>query len=321
MSTTYRTFDSFGRRGSFPSRRLLLPALLLALAGGCDTSVEATSGLPGDGNGGPGAGSGGRGSDGGVAGGDLPCDVAMLLGNRCVSCHGNPPSGGAPMSLLSRADLLKASYVDPARTFADRALARMQDPMRPMPPAPSPAATPAEIMALSSWIAAGMPAGNCQQAMDPFSVSPTCTSMQTWFGGNDGSGDMRPGAACISCHRSSGGEAPSFLIAGTVYPTAHEPDDCLGGTGMLGVGGVTVVITDANKQVVSIPVRTGSANRPGSGNFYLSTRVGTLTPPFSAKVTFMGRERAMNTAQDSGDCNSCHTQTGANGAPGRILLP
>jgi hypothetical protein len=38
-------------------------------------------------------------------------------------------------------------------------------------------------------------------------------------------------------------------------------------------------------------------------------------------VTYMGRERAMVTMQTSGDCNSCHTQNGANAAPGRIVLP
>jgi hypothetical protein len=43
--------------------------------------------------------------------------------------------------------------------------------------------------------------------------------------------------------------------------------------------------------------------------------------PYKAKVTYMGRERAMVAAQTSGDCNSCHTQNGANSAPGRILLP
>jgi len=43
--------------------------------------------------------------------------------------------------------------------------------------------------------------------------------------------------------------------------------------------------------------------------------------PFKAKVTYMGRERAMNAAQTSGDCNACHTQNGTNSAPGRILLP
>jgi predicted CXXCH cytochrome family protein len=29
----------------------------------------------------------------------------------------------------------------------------------------------------------------------------------------------------------------------------------------------------------------------------------------------------MTTAVPSGDCNSCHTQTGTNNAPGRIALP
>jgi hypothetical protein len=35
----------------------------------------------------------------------------------------------------------------------------------------------------------------------------------------------------------------------------------------------------------------------------------------------MGRERVMAAMQMSGDCSSFHTQTGANSAPGRILLP
>jgi hypothetical protein len=43
--------------------------------------------------------------------------------------------------------------------------------------------------------------------------------------------------------------------------------------------------------------------------------------PFTAKVTFQGREIVMTTPQTDGDCNSCHTETGANGAPGRIKLP
>ena len=46
-----------------------------------------------------------------------------------------------------------------------------------------------------------------------------------------------------------------------------------------------------------------------------------LELPFRAKVVFAGKERSMGTAQSTGDCNSCHTATGANGAPGRIVLP
>ena len=56
---------------------------------------------------------------------------------------------------------------------------------------------------------------------DPFGVPPTCTSITTWTRGTSGSGSMEPGMACISRHASSGGEAPAFTIAGTIYPTAH----------------------------------------------------------------------------------------------------
>jgi hypothetical protein len=56
----------------------------------------------------------------------------------------------------------------------------------------------------------------------------------------------------------------------------------------------------------------------GVGNFYTSI---TITPPFHAKVIQNGKERAMGVSQTNESCNSCHTQSGANGAPGRITLP
>ncbi len=40
-----------------------------------------------------------------------------------------------------------------------------------------------------------------------------------------------------------------------------------------------------------------------------------------AKVKQNGKERAMQAAQMSGDCNSCHTQDGLMSAPGRIVAP
>jgi hypothetical protein len=46
-----------------------------------------------------------------------------------------------------------------------------------------------------------------------------------------------------------------------------------------------------------------------------------VATPFRAKVTYMGRERDMAAGQTSGDCNACHTQSGAMSAPGRIILP
>ena len=55
-----------------------------------------------------------------------------------------------------------------------------------------------------------------------------------------------------------------------------------------------------------------------AGNFYYS---GTVALPYRAKVVRGTSERIMPIAQTSGDCNGCHTQNGANGAPGRIMLP
>jgi hypothetical protein len=115
---------------------------------------------------------------------------------------------------------------------------------------------------------------------------------------------MHPGQACITCHTMKGG--PSFKIAGTVYPTAHEPDDCDGVA-----GGLTVVVTDANGTVTNITVNS-------SGNFDAR---GTVTPPFHVKVTNGTKERAMTDALTAGDCNSCHTEQGVNNAPGRIMAP
>ena len=117
---------------------------------------------------------------------------------------------------------------------------------------------------------------------------------------------MNPGEACLACH--DGGQAPSFGIGGTVYPTAHEPDLCYGADG---ANGATVVITDADGN--EIPLSPTS-----TGNIVYGSPI---NAPYHAKVVFMGRERAMSAAQTSGDCNGCHTQNGAMNAPGRILLP
>jgi len=93
-----------------------------------------------------------------------------------------------------------------------------------------------------------------------------------------------------------------------VYPTGHEPNLCNGANG---TNGARVVIVDAANRTVTL---TPNA----AGNF---TYTGALTTPYTAKVTYQGRERIMPAAQTSGDCNMCHTQNGTSGAPGRITLP
>jgi hypothetical protein len=92
------------------------------------TIVTGSGGGPGGSTGGAGAGAGG----GTVASG-LPCDVQALLQTRCVMCHASPPVNGAPMPLVNFAHLIAASFVDPTKTFAQRALVRIQARARPRP--------------------------------------------------------------------------------------------------------------------------------------------------------------------------------------------
>ena len=140
-------------------------------------------------------------------------------------------------------------------------------------------------------------------------ASSTCKSGSVWTGGEDESaGDqMHPGGDCNACHASKG-KGPQFAAAGTVYlaSAGTDADDCLG------VSGAKVVITKPDGTVAA----TATSN--SSGNFVFN---GTLPKPYKAYIEYNGKKREMNGAQSVGSCNSCHTITGANGAPGRILLP
>lgn len=150
--------------------------------------------------------------------------------------------------------------------------------------------------------------------MDPLDADPTCTSGTMWTRGNRGSQSMNPGMACIACHTTM---APRerFSLAGTVYPTGHEPDTCNGASGTTD-GGLVVEVTDATGNVVRM---TPNA----VGNFYSFTPV---TFPITAIVRSSVATRAMHDGVMSGDCNSCHTQDGTAPAgsplaPGRITIP
>ncbi len=276
---------------------LLSLCLGVAAVAACSSQNSATS--PGTGGGG-----GAAGIQNTVAG-DLPCDVAALLTDYCVTCHSNPPLQGVPLSLLSYADLT-APYK--GSTAAQIAVLRMKDAAAPMPQTGM--LPPDKIAILENWVNSGMPPGSC--GTDPTDAGPVqyplvCTSDTQWMLGNHGSKLMHPGGACIDCHNKSF-EGPPLVIAGTVYPTPREPDDCNG------ISGITVQVTDSQNNVVTMG--TNSA-----GNFMYSAFQGQLYPPFSAKVMANGQERAMKDPVPTGDCNSCHTQDGLNGAPGRIYAP
>jgi mono/diheme cytochrome c family protein len=266
--------------------------------------------------------------DGGSAAAEgLPCDVAKVLASSCTDCHGARLKGGAPNALLSYDDLVAPSMTDPQKTVAEISLARMRSTKDPMPP--DGALSPSDIAVLDAWVAAKMPKGSCgstpaapdasttadsgggadadagDAGKDPAPSPTVCTSGTTWAPGTPASPLMHPGKTCIACHSATGG--PSFTLAGTVFPTLHEPNDC---NGAAGGGSMTVVIIDAAGKTHSMPVNA-------AGNF---TRVTGIPMPYRAMVVKGTKTREMKTAQTDGDCNGCHTEQG-NHSPGRIMAP
>jgi mono/diheme cytochrome c family protein len=93
------------------------------------------------------------------ASGDVPCDVAAVFSAHCASCHGAATAAGAPMSLVSRADLMKEAPLTKGHSSAVEAVARMKNDARPMPPAPMPRVSAADLAKVEAWVTAGMPAG------------------------------------------------------------------------------------------------------------------------------------------------------------------
>ncbi|AKT36108.1 hypothetical protein [Chondromyces crocatus] len=305
--------------------RVLLPfTVVLSAAAGCflPSGDGADAEPSGSGAGGPvGQGGSGTGADRG-----LPCDVDAVLATHCRSCHGSTPS--APMALVTYEDLAANAVSDPTRSVGALSVERMASTAAPMPPGSGPTVPAAERAVLEAWLDAGMPRGACGDG-GAGPVATVCTSERFWKMGDDnphprgGELDeegpwMNPGRACITCHAESGDfdddddDDDFVVLGGTVYPTLHEPDLCYGVDD--GTDEVRVVITDAQNRTYSLPLEP-------TGNFHLPRRAGALTFPIRAKVVANGKERVMNTPQASGDCNRCHTEQGANGAPGRIHLP
>jgi hypothetical protein len=306
---------------SLPVVRSAVLCVVLSLVAGCGqsgiTDDDAGTGNTGGGasNTGGGAGGGTGGGAGGAGGGASNvtwCDVQPMLDARCGSCHGAnvmTPQPGAP-TLATRLQLLATSPM--GGTMLDRSITRMSAmPVATAMP-PSVGGTPADIALLEGWRSNGGADCASDAGTQPFDagvVTPICTSNLTWTFGDNGGGSMNPGEACVTCHTTRHrGPVDGFM--GTVYPTLHEKQLCMVGNIP---SGLTVQILDMGGTVR----QTFTVGTFSNGNF----RGGTVgnPSPYRARVLLNGVVKSeMLTAQTNGDCNSCHTPLGLNGAPGRI---
>lgn len=146
--------------------------------------------------------------------------------------------------------------------------------------------------------------------MKPSSILPMlCLAACFACGGHDEDDKnnelMAPGQNCLACHAPGGlAGGASFSVAGTVFGSATAD------TGS-GLAGVSVIITDANS--VDTILTTNAA-----GNFF--TRTALALPLKKVAVQRSGTRTEM-AGPPMGDCNRCHTQPPAGGAPGRIHAP
>jgi hypothetical protein len=173
------------------------------------------------------------------------------------------------------------------------------------------------VLALWSVACGGM-GGTPAGGFVPAPPGATCASGLV-YEGNRESPQMNPGFACKSCHagQNFNGQTPGGLSSpknvrffmGTAYASSHEVDGCKSNA----VPADAVVdILDSNDTVQErMPVNA-------AGNFHSSKSTAGFPLPYRARIVANGKTVAMATPQMEGDCNTCHTATGMNGAPGRI---
>lgn len=114
------------------------------------------AGAAGAGSGGSGAGASGAAASPGHE--RLPCDVAAVFKQQCLSCHGETLNLGAPMHLVTWSDLHAPAISDPSKMVFELVALRVQDTMRPMPPKMNGKLAVADRMLLVSWGDQGAPA-------------------------------------------------------------------------------------------------------------------------------------------------------------------
>jgi hypothetical protein len=120
-------------------------------------------------------------------------------------------------------------------------------------------------------------------------MAALCDPLASTAGLSSPSGHHNAGQECQGCH--SGGGAPTFYIAGTLYDTVN---------GTTAIAGATIHITDgAGKSVTTISAQ--------NGNFWTTTA---LTYPIKVSASLCPNTQPMNgSVSGNGACNNCHNST------------
>jgi hypothetical protein len=151
-------------RSSLSLLSIVVLAGSVSLASACGGSSGGAG--PGTGTGPDGGSSGGAVAPDGVTG-DLPCDVDAVLAANCRRCHDASPKYGAPMPLVTAADLHAAAKTSSARRVYELIPGRIAEDGAPMPPAPNARLSDADRATLGAWVSSGAPAGSVKCSNKP----------------------------------------------------------------------------------------------------------------------------------------------------------
>lgn len=87
--------------------------------------------------------------------GNLPCGVSDVLKSNCQTCHGVMQIGGAPMPLVTFADLHAPAKTQPTMKVYQLVQQRIHNMMNPMPPTSKPPLAAPDLATLDTWLQAG----------------------------------------------------------------------------------------------------------------------------------------------------------------------
>jgi DNA-binding FadR family transcriptional regulator/mono/diheme cytochrome c family protein len=170
---------SKGRKA--PRARLVVSSLaaLALLAGtGCTTTpIDGTGPTTesSDAGGDPESASDASGAVNGAS--SLPCTVDAVLAANCRQCHGQTPSFGAPMPLVTYADLWAPAHSNPAQRVYQVVEQRIHDDEHPMPQPPNPRLDSADLATIDSWVSTGAPPGDACDSGTPAPDGGSLTSL------------------------------------------------------------------------------------------------------------------------------------------------
>lgn len=202
----------------------------------------------------------------------LPCDVAVILEQHCVRCHGTVLRGGATIPLMQAQNFAAMQGV---RTVAQAMVERITPGAgQPMPPPPAVALTQPEIATLTAWSQNGAPADphGCavQAPMLPMSTAGTSAPI----GGAGGSG----GVGGLSGTGGAGG------AGGSDVPTVDGGVEPLEGLGDWAMYGGDLSNSRANLHETAISAATVASLFPAWEHNGAAT---SATPAVSGGVVYL----------------------------------